>query len=152
MKPLQKEDFELLKEMYEEVHGYSLIELVSRETLLGGYYSGASALFNFLENCLRFGDSLPVSMEELQEVLRVPSRNNCFDNAQDILTNTRRALREPIEQLPKLATTVETAIWKVGDSFHEREFNRLAAYQKNKVSVNIPDYAIVARWRLAIGL
>lgn len=152
MKPLQKEDFELLKEMYEEIHGYSLIELVSRETLLGGYYSGASALFNFLENCLRFGDDLPVSMEEFEEALRVPSRNNCYDNAQEILTKTRIALKEPIDQLPKLATTIETSIWKVGNSFNEREFDILAAYQKNKVSVCVPDYAIVARWRLAIGV
>jgi hypothetical protein len=152
MKPLQKEDFELLKDLYEEVHGYPLIELSTRETLLGGYYTGASVLFNFLEARFRFGDAIPTCMEDFIKELRVSIRNNGVDNAHEILDKMRKVLVEPIYQLPKWATVKESALWTVGKYCNEREFDRLASYQKNKITVGISDWAIVARWRLAIGV
>lgn len=152
METLTEQDYLTLRDLYEGAHGMSMIKLSRYEGLLGGYFTGASTVFDLLEHA-NWGENYPKTLTDLDDTLRVPPHNNGVDNACAILRRTREVLQVGQDQLPKWAALVEVPLWCASDELNIAYFEELKSFQKLKYEdFSIPDYAIVARWRLSLGI
>ena len=147
-----KEDLDALRTMFEDVHG-ELTHLTATDDDVLGYYVAVSPLYDVLAR-IEGGEVSVNDMLSLARSIRI--RGSLFaNNGPSISETLQDVVYAAPEQMPLFAADREPeGIWQLTDPCQDMAIRMatLSSYGHPSPATDIPDYAIVAMWRLERGL